>query len=164
LTNLLVHKFKEEMPTTYEEHFSRIYTNFVHFLRTLEAEIGKESMMDILRKWGDNRGVEMAEKLKKSNFSDFKEYWKSTAASDYFQHTTTTSYPEETDTVLQCEITECLWAKTFQDLNAAELGKIMVCDPDIPMASAMNPKIKLVRTKTLMEGHDCCDHRYVWEE
>jgi hypothetical protein len=25
-----------------------------------------------------------------------------------------------------------------------------------------NPKIKLVRDKTLMQGHEYCNHRYIW--
>jgi len=30
-------------------------------------------------------------------------------------------------------------------------------------ASAFNPKLKMIRSKTLMQGHDCCNHRYVVE-
>ena len=152
------------MPITYEAHFKRMYSDLVNLLRTLEEEIGRERLLEICRKWSKKRGVEMVRNHHVNSFSEFKESWKGANATEYYQHTTTTTYPEESDTVLQCKITECLWAKTFRDLDAAEVGKILACDPDFSMASAMNPKLKLVRDKTLMEGHDYCNHRYVWEE
>ncbi len=164
MRNSSVHKFQRKIPITYEDHFRKVYANFVSFLRTLEEEIGKERSLEILTKWSEQRIVKMAGNRRVASFAEFKEYWKNTSAEDFFLHTSTTEFPEETDMVLQCKIIECLWAKTFQELNAAELGKIMVCDPDFSFASTVNPKLRLKRTKTLMEGHDCCDHRYVWEE
>jgi hypothetical protein len=60
-------------------------------------------------------------------------------------------------------MTECLWAKTFLDANAADIGFACVCFPDYAVAQAFNPKMKMIRDKTLMQGHDCCNHRYVIE-
>ena len=164
MTNPPGHKFQEKIPFSYEEHFRTVFTNFVKFLRTLEMEIGKKQVVEILKRWSAERGVEMAGDRRVISFTEFKDYWKKASAQEYFSRTTTVEFPEESDTVLQCKYTECLWAKTFRELNAADFGKIMVCDPDHPYAQTLNPKLKLERTKTLMEGHDSCDHRYVWEE
>jgi len=30
-------------------------------------------------------------------------------------------------------------------------------------ARAFNPQFEMVRDKTLMQGHDCCSHRYLWK-
>ena len=70
---------------------------------------------------------------------------------------------EQTETFVHSKITECLWSKTFREANAADIGFAAVCYPDYAMTSAFNPKIKLVRPTTLMQGHDCCDFRYHWE-
>ncbi|MFW9789019.1 MAG: L-2-amino-thiazoline-4-carboxylic acid hydrolase, partial [Candidatus Thorarchaeota archaeon] len=35
------------------------------------------------------------------------------------------------------------------------------CNEDEHIVAGFNPSIKFSRTKTLMEGHDCCDHCYV---
>ena len=35
---------------------------------------------------------------------------------------------------------------------------------DFAMAKAFHPNLKLVRTKSLMKGNDCCDSTYIWEE
>ncbi|MHA1908756.1 MAG: L-2-amino-thiazoline-4-carboxylic acid hydrolase [Candidatus Thorarchaeota archaeon] len=158
------HKFHEKIPFSYEEYFRNIYTNFVKFLRTLEIRLGKEHFLEILTRWSQERGVEMAGNRRVATFTEFKDYWKEASAQEFFKHATTVDFPEESDSVLQCNYTECLWAKTFREMNAGELGKILVCDPDFPYAQTLNSKLKLERTKTLMEGHDCCNHRYVWEE
>ena len=51
-----------------------------------------------------------------------------------------------------------------KELNATVLGFLMVCNPDHAYAQASHPNIKLSRSKTLMEGHDCCDHTWFWNE
>jgi hypothetical protein len=70
---------------------------------------------------------------------------------------------EDTDKAIEQKITECLYAKTFRDADAADIGYAYCCYADFPAAQAYNPKLRLIRTKTLMQGHDCCNHRYVWE-
>jgi hypothetical protein len=48
-------------------------------------------------------------------------------------------------------------------MNAADIGFATVCFTDYATAAAFNPKLKMIRSKTLMQGHDCCNHRYVME-
>ncbi len=70
---------------------------------------------------------------------------------------------EDTDQAFELKITECVWAAAFRDLGAAgELGFAMVCWDDYAWAESLNPKIKLVRDKTLMQGATYCNHRYIW--
>ena len=70
---------------------------------------------------------------------------------------------EDTKTAFEVKVTECIWAKTFHDLKAPDIGYAMVCHADFAIATAFNPKMKLIRSKTLMQGHDCCNHRWVME-
>jgi hypothetical protein len=58
----------------------------------------------------------------------------------------------------------CIFAKVCRDLDVAALGYVMFCATDFPLASVFNPRLRLERTKTLMQGDDCCDFHYVWEE
>ena len=50
-----------------------------------------------------------------------------------------------------------MWADIFRSLGAEDIG-LWICEGDGPAAAAFNPAIRLKRTKTLMEGDDCCDH------
>lgn len=61
------------------------------------------------------------------------------------------------------KFTRCMWAEIFRSLNAEDIG-LWICEGDAPAATAFNPKIKLKRTKTLMEGHDYCDHNFYIEK
>ena len=51
----------------------------------------------------------------------------------------------------------------FREEDAADIGYAMVCYPDYAVARGLNPKLRLVRTKTLMQGDDSCGLRYVME-
>ena len=51
-------------------------------------------------------------------------------------------------------ITKCLWAKTFREANAGDLGYAAVCYGDYGSASVANEKLE--RETTLMQGHDHC--------
>lgn len=63
------------------------------------------------------------------------------------------------DTRQAYRFTRCLWAEVFRELDAADIG-VWICRNDGPTAAAYNPAIRFERTKTLMEGDDCCDHIY----
>jgi len=64
---------------------------------------------------------------------------------------------EDTDTRQAYRFTRCMWAEVFAELDALDIG-FWLCEGDAPTASAFNPAIGFQRTKTLMEGDDCCDH------
>jgi len=53
---------------------------------------------------------------------------------------------------------------TFREEDAADIGYATHYHVHYAAATAFNPKIRMYRTKTLMEGHDYCDHKWVWEE
>jgi hypothetical protein len=65
---------------------------------------------------------------------------------------------------VEIKVTECLSAKTFRDANAADIGYACLCYANYAASQAFNPKIKLIRSKTLMQGDNCCNHRWVLEE
>ena len=69
---------------------------------------------------------------------------------------------EDTETAFELKVSECLPAAVFRDADAAEIGYASVCWGDYAWAQGFNPKIKLVRDKTLMEGDKYCNHRYIW--
>jgi hypothetical protein len=51
-------------------------------------------------------------------------------------------------------------ADTFKAIEKVDLGVQFFCNEDAFIVEGYNPAIKFHRTKTLMEGDDCCDHRY----
>ena len=69
----------------------------------------------------------------------------------------------DTDTVFELKVTECLSQDYFHWANASDIGYAWICFGDYAWAEGFNPEIKLIRDKTLMQGHDYCNHRYVWK-
>jgi hypothetical protein len=53
-----------------------------------------------------------------------------------------------------------MWADEFRKHAAAEVGYSFYCCWDYGFCQGLNPHIKFTRTKTLMQGDDCCDHTY----
>lgn len=66
---------------------------------------------------------------------------------------------EDTPARQAYRFTSCMWADIFRSLGAEDIG-FWICEGDGPAAAAFNPAIRFKRTKTLMEGDDCCDHLY----
>ncbi len=67
---------------------------------------------------------------------------------------------EQTPGHLKMKVTRCMWADEWRKLDAGDVGYIFNCCWDYGFCQGLNPAIRFTRTKTLMEGDDCCDHTY----
>jgi hypothetical protein len=57
-------------------------------------------------------------------------------------------------------VTRCPVYEQAKELGAEEWMFRLFCMTDGPSAEGFNPRVKFTRTKTLMQGHSCCDHTY----
>ena len=67
---------------------------------------------------------------------------------------------EKSPNLLRLRVTRCLFADEMRKLHAADIGLAFYCAYDYGFCQGLNPAIKFTRTKTLMQGDDCCDHTY----
>jgi len=138
--------------------------SYIPTLKAMEHRIGKEQFIELLKDSAAETATERiqhtAENLPKRDLETFKMAMKNPDA--FLAQALTFEIVEDTDRAFAVKITECLWATTFREVDAAEIGYAGVCHPDYAMATAFNPQIRLVRSKTLMQGHECCNHRWVW--
>jgi hypothetical protein len=51
----------------------------------------------------------------------------------------------------------------YRVLGIQDLGKSLSCGRDFALADGFNPRMKLARTQTIMEGAAFCDFRYGME-
>ena len=61
-------------------------------------------------------------------------------------------------------VTRCQYAEMYKSMGLAEIGHILSCGRDGTFCTGYNPKIKLERSQTIMQGADHCDFRFHWEE
>jgi len=58
------------------------------------------------------------------------------------------------------DVTGCRYAEFYKELGEPEIGFLLVCAADFPMAEGLGPDIELTRTQTIMQGASHCDFRY----
>jgi len=161
------HKFQGQSGMTFEQVFQFTYPRYITIMQNLANDIGKDKFIKMLKK-ASSEGLEQYEEqlLKNIPKRDLVALAAMTENNPLYKNALTLDIVEQTDKIFEIKVTECLWAKTFREAkepDAAEIGYVTICHPDYAFARIYNPKIKLIRTKTLMHGHDCCNHRYVWE-
>jgi len=161
------HKFSKKSGMSFEEVFQFKYGPYISTLQRLANVIGKDEFIKMLKK----ASAEVAEQRVKNIIrnlpeNDFDTYINTMIFTPLFKNTLSMEIVEKTDKVLEIKITECLWANTIRELkepDAVDIGYALVCYPEIATTEAFNPKLKVIRTKTLMQGHDCCNTRIVWK-
>ena len=167
------HKFAEDAGMTFQEVYDFAYKGSVSLgsiplVQSLANELGEERCVEILKtaasEAAQQGGQDAAKDLPDNGFAAYKAIVKALWAGRLWKHALTLEIVEDTDEALEVRVTECLWAKTFREGDASDIGYATLCHPDYAHCHGFNPKIRMIRTKTLMQGDDCCNHRWVWEE
>ena len=162
------HKFDEEAPmklTNKQMVILMMGRDHIPFLKALSSEIGEERVKEILKKQTEERGTRIGKMMAKqfggNDFDTLKKIFSSD--NPQFKSSLTMSIAESSDTVHELKVTECIWASVYLQQKAGDLGWASVCYGDYAMATGFNPKIRMVRDKTLMQGDAYCNHRYLLE-
>jgi hypothetical protein len=133
----------------------------VPLVRALRAELGEERANDIVRgalgelyraqgeKWWRARGGSDLGDAMAAFFERF-------AAGDALDYEVIAQSPDAFDV----NVTGCRYARFFNAIGAPELGFLLVCGADFPMAEGFGDGVRLTRTQTIMQGASHCDFRY----
>ena len=148
------HKFDSEFKRTYRQAYLWKYNSYIGMMKEMSKLLGEEKLIELIKKSVENRNMRGAKDG--SEFSLFK-WADSLEKSQGFKTTNTIKFPIKTESKVEVEITECLWAETFKKRKAGNIGFATVCYGDYSLFRAMHPKLNFEREKTLMQGHDCCN-------
>lgn len=148
---------------TYRDIYYNRYREVIALARYLEKELGKEKMINLVKrkttqewlKFGQNSAKELGK-------NDLNSYVTQFRSIENYKNRLLKEVVEDTEKAFELKVTKCIWADTFLMAKAGDIGFAYVCFGDYAWAEGFNPKIKLVRDKTLMQGHDYCNHRYIW--
>ncbi|MFC2086151.1 L-2-amino-thiazoline-4-carboxylic acid hydrolase [Bacteroidota bacterium] len=156
------HKFDETFGEMSYRQLSEVQTRmFVDFAKSLEETLGKEKVSEYIKGFSRDlllaRGKAQAAKAPDLNLQSYVGQFKN---NPIYKNALSMEIIEDTDKVFEMKISECLSATTFRAKDASEIGYACICHGDYAWAEGFNPEIKLIRDKTLMQGHDCCNHRY----
>ena len=157
-------KYQEPCGMSYEELFQFAYAyDFIPAMKAMGNEMGREKLVELLsRAYSAAAVARVREQLEKNPKNDLATYTADMRNQiPIYKNALTMKVVEDTPTAVEARVTECLWAKTFREADAADIGYACLCHAEFAALKAFNPKIKLTFTKTLMQGNDCCNSRYV---
>ncbi len=158
------HKFDvpRELKMSVKERTRMQYNEFMGFIRTLQAELEEPELIRLLNRYsaadGRRIGERQAQDFPDTAFATFVNQYRPPRYSEVLTH----EVVEDTDKAFGLRVTECVWAQVFREADlGGEIGHAAICNMDYHWPTAFNPNLKMERTKTLMQGHDQCNHRYV---
>jgi len=161
------HKFLEDSGMTVKEVFNFAFQNNILMLQNLAEEIGKDKFIDILKKAASDARIQQMkgvfENMQKRDLVAWSDFELSFVKMNPFKNALTYEIVEKKEDAFEIKYTECLFAETYREMNASEIGYALHCYPDYASINLFNPKMKVTRPTSLMQGDDCCDFRYVWE-
>ncbi|SMD14703.1 L-2-amino-thiazoline-4-carboxylic acid hydrolase [Rhizobium sp. RU36D] len=68
-----------------------------------------------------------------------------------------------TDTRFDYNVTRCRYAETYHAMGLGKIGHLLSCNRDSVFCQGYDPRIKLERTQTIMQGASHCDFRYTFD-
>jgi hypothetical protein len=124
-------------------------------------EMGHDKASEIARKViGEDAilsGKRLAERYSGNSMAELwkivKEEWAQDGAMEI-------SKIKATEKHLYFDVTYCGYAEMYAKMGIKKLGVLLSCGRDFLFTQGFNPEITLRRTKTLMEGAECCDFRF----
>ena len=133
----------------------------VPLVKALQAELGEERANAIVRRALGDMYRRLSEKWWRaqggSNLGDIvASAWTKYAAGDALDYDVIEQSPDAFD----MNVTGCRYAQFYKELGEPELGFLLACDADFPVAEGFGPDINLTRIQTIMQGASHCDFRY----
>lgn len=127
------------------------------FLDAFEKELGHEKTYEIVEKViaeiAFEQGKEYAELLGGNGIDALMgqaEAWSSNDALDMQMYV-------ENETDCYSPVKRCAYVDMYERIGMEELGKVLSCLRDEFFYQGFNPEMEMCRSKTLMDGGDCCD-------
>ncbi len=158
------HKFDAEFEqtTTQRRRVSEQQRSLIGFIKTLQTQIDEKELIRLLELYsaevGRQVGAQQARNAPDTSFPTFVKAFRPPNYANLLTH----EIVEDTENAFQLRVTECVWASVYRDAGlGGEIGHAAVCNMDYHWPQAFNPSFRMERTKTLMQGHDHCNHRYI---
>jgi hypothetical protein len=136
----------------------------VLLIREMAAEIGLERALQIasaaIQKDATQAGQKLAETYGGESLHELlraiQEVWASENALEL-------TVLEDSDQRLAFNVTRCRYAELYERMGVKEFGGCLSCGRDAALIQSFNPRMKLERTQTIMQGSPVCDFRITME-
>lgn len=129
------------------------------------AALGKDKAQDILgmaiKKAAIAQGRSFAAEAEGGtdldSFADIQKHWTASGALEI-------EPVDRSPQTLDFNVTRCRYSEMYKAMGLGEIGHLLSCNRDGTFCEGYDPRIKLERTQTLMQGAGHCDFRYTFDE
>ncbi len=160
-------KFLTKKDVTVYEYYKAIAANLITLYDELEKTIGKQRAQKMMSDWAEKNSIRDMDTTIRNldysieSFDDVKRLLREWVRKLDEQNEDVAITDEAADE-FRCSATECIHARVFNDLGYPELGYLLHCKQDFASTPHIHPSVGFRRTKTLMQGDECCDFDYYW--
>lgn len=126
----------------------------VPLVRDLQRLLGEDVVTEALASRVELMAEEQAQPGSKADFSRMEAGMELYARGGALDYDVIASESDRFDV----NITRCDYMRMMEDLGARDIGHLLVCNLDYPMAARTG--MDLTRTQTQMQGASFCDFRY----
>lgn len=136
-----------------------------HVYQVLKASHGKEAAMQTIGDAVRRSAIEQAQRFAAEtpqgtslrHFVDMSKFWTMEDALKF-------EVRRKTDTEYDFDVVRCRYAEMYREMGLGEIGHLLSCQRDGSFCEGYDPKLKMQRTQTIMQGASHCDFRYTYEE
>ncbi len=131
----------------------------VPLIQAFRQEFGDERTFAVVRRVIEQLGFEEGRRqAEQAGANDFETFRKQ--RHQYSPAGLTTEIVQDEPHALGQDVTRCAFKEFYTEMGVPELGFLLSCSRDFAKARGFNPRVRLTRTKTLMQGSDRCDFRW----
>ena len=130
------------------------------FSKRFGDDATRETARQVIVEIAREQGAEFAKFTGSDSLTGFaasKEPWRRSGALEFDEI-------KESESEYSFNVTRCRYAEMYRELGYGDLGEVFSCTRDFEFSTGFNPRIKLTRTQTIMEGAAFCDFRYRLED
>ncbi len=147
---------------THKERITMEYKNLIQFLKILKSKMDREKLIEYLKTYSKEVGLKAGTQhlaiTKNKSFKSFVDVFRPPNYKNLLTH----EIVQDTDTVFELKVTECIWATVFTQAGlGGDIGHAAICNMDYHWPKAYNSDLKMERSKTLMQGDEYCNHKYI---
>jgi hypothetical protein len=117
-------------------------------LIALSRQIGRDKLIEMLKNTTDEVWFQ----------TDIQKRFDANLPKGFWSHVLDLEVLQDTPDVQIYKVTKCLWATTFREAGAADIGYALWCYGDYAIARSKEELLE--RNSTLMQGHDFCLLKY----
>ena len=132
-------------------------------IKAFIEEFGRDKALAVvnrvIRSLAQESGAQLAKQMCGNSMADFAKGLNAWAAGDAYEM----EVLELSDHKYFFNMKRCSYADMYNELGMADLGVVLSCGRDFELVEGFNSRMKLIRTKTIMEGHNHCDFRITLE-